>query len=794
MKKWILPILFCIPFVIAIIAANFNSCTEAGCNPVDYARITDVEYRAEVVDEPGSCGKVIITERITFDIHAAFKNNLFWELWRDLVEDEYDGVKIRYNVLSVKQILEDGTEIEYEESPRLYWDDEDYVNTNTRYGPGKWFHSPGPYDEDYQRYECVFFYVDGIYREKMTFEIQYEMTNAALRYGDCSDLYISMYSGESVYDLESFKAEILIPDELMPSPGNYKYTTYGTKNYDFPVEESDTVNPGYHTFMMELDEKDLKFTSYSEFLEFDLVTYGEDKHIFTEYASFNDWYYDDCLVEILDEQDEYAKTPERFRILKVIVLILFIILSGVVIFYGFYRKHKIMSKYFFYEPEVAYEQYREIPSELDPQFAAELVFCKDKKKAKEEDLYAALMLSLARKGYIEIKEKANDDIDIYIKKCPYRGAQNAVPNGPAGGYAQPTYSQPTYQQPTYSQPTYSQGGFSQDPFAQTGFNQDPFAQPANKYYGVNQEIRGNVHTGIDLTYNPSFTTSYSQNRSTPMSNSYSLNNYNISFNYSTPTNNGSPLLANFEGLTESESHFFGLLARHAKDNFITMNEFRNSVATDYANTDSFLNKLRSSSINVGVQKGYVQTATYTRPRNAMLGSATLFTILGLIFLIGVNLYSKGTRMDYAFGAFTIFGISCLIASAYLRKTGRGLVLLSAYGETEYAKWRGLYNFLNSSTLINERSHIELPLWEQYLVYATAFGISEKVTKAIKICCPNYQSSDVLRVNGSHSHGFRRHGRRLRHSVHSGSSVARSGGGGFGYGGGGRGGGGGGGGH
>ena len=72
-------------FVFLIVfGLTFNSCTEEGCNPIDYARITDVEYRAEVVDEPGSEGKIIVTERLTYDVHAAFKSNTFWELWRDL--------------------------------------------------------------------------------------------------------------------------------------------------------------------------------------------------------------------------------------------------------------------------------------------------------------------------------------------------------------------------------------------------------------------------------------------------------------------------------------------------------------------------------------------------------------------------------------------------------------------------------------------------------------------------------------------------------------------------------------
>ena len=334
--KWIVIALFCLPIALTIGGSCFNTCTENGCNPVDYAKITDVEYKAEVVDEPGGHGKIIITERLTFDIHAAFRNNLFWELWRDLCEDQYDGIEITYNVLSVKQILEDGTEIIYDESPVLYWEDEDYVKTNTYLGPGKWYHSPGPYDEDMRRYECVFFYVDGIYREEMVFEIQYEMYNAALRYEDCSDLYISMFSGDSVYDLESFKAQILVPDELMPRQGNYRFTTYGTASNGLEVRESDTVNPGYHTFLIDLDEDDLKFTPYNDFLEFDLVAYGEDKHIFTEHASYNDYYYDVAFQEIIDEQDEYAALPGKYKPIKLVVFVkcLFCLFRSVKCFNG----------------------------------------------------------------------------------------------------------------------------------------------------------------------------------------------------------------------------------------------------------------------------------------------------------------------------------------------------------------------------------------------------------------------------------------------------------------------------
>lgn len=111
-------------------------------------------------------------------------------------------------------------------------------------------------------------------------------------------------------------------------------------------------------------------------------------------------------------------------------------------------------------------------------------------------------------------------------------------------------------------------------------------------------------------------------------------------------------------------------------------------------------------------------------------------------------------------------------------------MLTDFGEEEYQKWRGLYNFLNSDTLINEREVVELPLWERYLVYATAFDISEKVIAAIKIRCPEVMESKSI-VHSTYCRSGR-----IRYSSRSFHSSVRSGyhggsyGGGYGGGGGG----------
>ena len=819
--KWFIILLCTCPIWLGIATSCFNTCTEEGCNPIDYARITDVEYKAEIVDEPGSYGKIVVTERLTYDIHAASKNNLFWELWRDLCEDSYDGVQIEYNVLSVKQILEDGTEVIYDESPQLYWDDYDYVSENPVLGPGKWYHSPGPYDEENEMYECVFFYVDGIYREELVFEVQYEMYNAALRYGDCSDLYISMFSEDSVYDLESFKAEILFPEDKMPSPGNYTYTTYGTDAHSFPVEESDTLNPGYHTFVIDLDEDELKFSPYNEYIEFDLVSYNEDKHIFTQNASWN-WYYDDpALMEILAEQKEYADAPEKYKRYKAIVFCVCIAFSGLIAFYAYYKLHKKKNSHYFFNPEYDYDQYREIPDDLDPKFAAALAFCKGKKKPNDADVYSALLLSLVRKGYLGIEETGKDDITIVIKKCPHSEPQYATPAD--SGFADTSYNPSGFNSNGFNSNSFNSNGINPNAFNPGGYSYTRYNASTNTtttynisaYYTPNEKpasfsgvnyggggslgwntpnenniswndyrdldnISGNEHTGINLTYEPEYINYFNQNNS-----------------FSNPINGnfgGNTFAANmYNDLTFNEIRYFNLITRHTTGNRISMEHFRELVANDYDNTDTFLREYNSSVVNVGVEKGYFQKGKYNEVRSSLVSTGTFLQIIGLIFIFIVNTVSYQTQMAFAFGGYTIAGITCLIAAGYLKKNGRKLILLTQKGETEYAKWYGLYNFLNSSTLINERTHIELPLWEQYLVYATAFGLSQKVTKAIEIRCPEAYNNEVLR-NGHHrSRRLRSSHSSFHGSVRSGSSIAR-GGGGFGYGGGGRGGGGGGGGH
>ena len=201
-------------------------------------------------------------------------------------------------------------------------------------------------------------------------------------------------------------------------------------------------------------------------------------------------------------------------------------------------------------------------------------------------------------------------------------------------------------------------------------------------------------------------------------------------------------------------------------------------------------------MDIGISKGYFQKVLFDRLKNHANSTAKMWIILSILIMTLGNYLLHFTRLDLAYGSLFILGISMILCAIYLKHCSKHYILFTQFGIDEYEKWKGLYHFLNDMTRMKEKTVIELPLWEKYLVYATAFGIYDKVIKALKINCPDVAASPVFSNQYIYRGTFRTSGRTFSHSVYRASSVSRSHSyrsGSF-YGGGGRGGGGGGGGH
>ena len=112
------------------------------------------------------------------------------------------------------------------------------------------------------------------------------------------------------------------------------------------------------------------------------------------------------------------------------------------------------------------------------------------------------------------------------------------------------------------------------------------------------------------------------------------------------------------------------------------------------------------------------------------------------------------------------------------------------GIDEIEKWKGLKKYMEEFSLLNEKEVPEIAIWEKFLVYATAFGIADKVLKQLKVVYPDIENS--INVNTYpymylmiHTNFSRSFSNAISSSMSSAYSSASGGGGGFSGGGGGR---------
>ena len=92
-------------------------------------------------------------------------------------------------------------------------------------------------------------------------------------------------------------------------------------------------------------------------------------------------------------------------------------------------------------------------------------------------------------------------------------------------------------------------------------------------------------------------------------------------------------------------------------------------------------------------------------------------------------------------------VPAIIAAVYTSKLYAKYHRLTQKGMDEKAMWKGLSKYMQDFSMMKEKEIPELVLWEKYLVFATAFGIADKVLKQLKITYPQITDTDYLAANG-----------------------------------------------
>lgn len=192
-----------------------------------------------------------------------------------------------------------------------------------------------------------------------------------------------------------------------------------------------------------------------------------------------------------------------------------------------------------------------------------------------------------------------------------------------------------------------------------------------------------------------------------------------------------------DGLTDDEKIVFMVLrgCMIGKES-ITTKELAQIASKEYNFVYGQLNKLERA-----VERAQIDLKNFSEHRKKLSkkwkDKQILYTVLS-IFAI-------------CFMAPIGIGIGLAFMANSCRKNAISISKLTEKGNEESNQWKALAQYMEDYSMLNEKLIPDIVLWEKYLVYATAFGISKNVIKQLKVVHPEMFQDNM--TNSMSNYGY-----------------------------------------
>ena len=187
-------------------------------------------------------------------------------------------------------------------------------------------------------------------------------------------------------------------------------------------------------------------------------------------------------------------------------------------------------------------------------------------------------------------------------------------------------------------------------------------------------------------------------------------------------------------LKEDEKEMLEFLKKAMKDNSeIRMKDLEKYIKSHSMEIEKLIKKAHKDVKSSMISNQCFDEEEY-KIFNQYLGKLALY-LTGAIFLVLVGAFFSILLL--------LLAIIMIINLIYCYKIKNRINVLTQKGIDQKEKWKGLKKYMEEFSLLKERDIPELVIWEKYLVYATAFGIADKVLKQLKIVYPNIDQMDNI---------------------------------------------------
>ena len=184
-------------------------------------------------------------------------------------------------------------------------------------------------------------------------------------------------------------------------------------------------------------------------------------------------------------------------------------------------------------------------------------------------------------------------------------------------------------------------------------------------------------------------------------------------------------------LKDEENIILEFLKEVAKDgNQLTTKDITQYLMANYSEKTSMEQKIRKA-----IEKIEIENGNFLKENKKQ---ETKYTIIFIAYLITGILFIPLIPI----------GIVLLINGILTSKIAKKINIFTQKGIDEKEKWVAFKNYMKDFSLLKDKEVPALIIWEKYLVYATVFGISDKVLEQLKVVYPEF-----LDVNSDSSYYY-----------------------------------------
>ena len=133
-----------------------------------------------------------------------------------------------------------------------------------------------------------------------------------------------------------------------------------------------------------------------------------------------------------------------------------------------------------------------------------------------------------------------------------------------------------------------------------------------------------------------------------------------------------------------------------------------------------------------------------KTKNVKIGKDVLKCVLAFLLIIAVVVYGAVNNYEDIIGIGMMGVFAGIFELVIVILNLHDLNVRTEKGVEHKAMWKAFKNFLLDFSKLDERDYNSIAIWEHYLVYATALGISKQVIKELKLVYPTeFEDNNIM---------------------------------------------------